>query len=87
MEGGKKVSLHNFLADQKIASSWKKCILGHPIAEQQVTACCQTHSDYRPQTMPLKYCLLPDTFRLQASNNAFKVLLVARHIQTTGLKQ
>ena len=32
MEGGKKVSLHNFLADQKIASSWKKCDLGHPIA-------------------------------------------------------
>ena len=32
MEGGKKVSLRRFLADQKIASSWKKCILGHPIA-------------------------------------------------------
>ena len=32
MEGGKKVSLHRFLADQKIASSWKKCVLGHPIA-------------------------------------------------------
>ena len=32
MEGGKKVSLHHFLADQKIASSWKKCVLGHPIA-------------------------------------------------------
>ena len=33
MEGGKKVSLHRFLADQKIASSWgKKCALGHPIA-------------------------------------------------------
>ena len=32
MEDGKKVSLHHFLADQKIASSWKKCILGHPIA-------------------------------------------------------
>ena len=30
MEGGKKVSLHRFLADQKIASSWKKCVLGHP---------------------------------------------------------
>ena len=54
MEGGKKVSLHHFLADQKIASLWKKCILGHPVAEQQVTACCQTHSDYRPQKMPLK---------------------------------
>ena len=32
MEGGKKVSLRRFLADQKIASSWKKCVLGHPIA-------------------------------------------------------
>ena len=31
MEGGKKVSLRHFLADQKIAGSWKKCILGHPI--------------------------------------------------------
>ena len=32
MEGGKKVSLHRFLADQKIVSSQKKCVLGHPIA-------------------------------------------------------
>ena len=32
MEGGKKVSLCLFLADQKIASSWQKYILGHPIA-------------------------------------------------------
>jgi len=32
MEGGKKVSLHRFLADQKIAGLWKKCVLGHPIA-------------------------------------------------------
>ena len=29
---GKKVSLCHFLADQKIASSLKKCVLGHPIA-------------------------------------------------------
>ena len=28
----KTVSLHCFLADQKIASLWKKCVLGHPIA-------------------------------------------------------
>ena len=55
MEGGKKVSLCHFLADQKILSSWKNCVLGHPIA--QATS----------------YCLLPDTFRLQASKNAFKV--------------
>ena len=34
MEGGKKVSynLRRFLADQKISSSWKKCVSGHPIA-------------------------------------------------------
>ena len=33
MEGGKKVSLRGFGADQNIASSrGKKCVLGHPIA-------------------------------------------------------
>ena len=32
MEGGKKVFLRRFLADQKIASSWEKCVLGHPKA-------------------------------------------------------
>ena len=34
MKGGKKVSafFFFFFADQKIASSWKKCVLGHPIA-------------------------------------------------------
>ena len=33
MEGEKKeVSLHRFSADQKIASSWKKCVMGHPMA-------------------------------------------------------
>ena len=31
MEGGKKGSLHHFLADQKIMSSWKKYVLGHPM--------------------------------------------------------
>ena len=37
--GWKKVSLHRqFLADQKIASSWKKRVLGHPIA--QATSYC-----------------------------------------------
>ena len=51
MEGGKRVSLHRFLADKKIASSWKKCVLGH---EQQVIACCQTHSDYGPPKTSLK---------------------------------
>ena len=38
MEGGKKVSCVIFLADQKIAISWKKCIVGHPIA--QATSYC-----------------------------------------------
>ena len=38
MDGGKKVSLHCFLADQKIVSSWKKSILGHAIA--QATSYC-----------------------------------------------
>ena len=56
MEGGKKVSFClSFFADQKIMSSWKKCILGHPIAQAA------------------SYCLLPDTFWLWASKNAFKV--------------
>ena len=32
MEGGKKVSLCRFLADQKIASLGKFFVLGHPIA-------------------------------------------------------
>ena len=55
MEVGKKMSLRWFLADQKIVSSWKKCVLGHPIA------------------WATSYCLLPDTFWLWASKNAFKV--------------
>ena len=36
MEGGKKVSLRRFLADEKIASLWKKCILGHPITSNKL---------------------------------------------------
>ena len=32
--GWKKVSLRRFLDDQKIASSLKKCVLGHPIAQE-----------------------------------------------------
>ena len=32
MEGGQKVALHCFLADQKIASVEKICVLGHPVA-------------------------------------------------------
>ena len=55
IEGGKKVSLCHFLADQKIAILWKKHVLGDPIARAT------------------SYCLLPDTFWLWASQNAFKV--------------
>ena len=44
MEGGKKVFLRHFLADQKIASSWKKIFFGHSIAQ----------SDYGPSRMHLK---------------------------------
>ena len=58
IEGGKKVSFCCFLADQKIASSWNKWVLGHPIAHAK------------------SYCLLPDTFWLQTSKNAFKVVSV-----------
>ena len=29
---GEKSVFASFLADQKIASWWKKCVLGHPIA-------------------------------------------------------
>ena len=50
-----KKCLHHFLADQKIVSSGKKCLLGHTIARAT------------------SYCLLPDTFWLWASKNAFKV--------------
>ena len=32
MEGGKKCLCIGFFADQKIMSSWKKCILGHSVA-------------------------------------------------------
>ena len=38
MEGRKEVSLHRFLADQKITILLKKCVLGHPIA--QATSYC-----------------------------------------------
>ena len=38
MEGEKKESLSRFLADQKIVSSQKKCVLGHPIV--QATSYC-----------------------------------------------
>ena len=56
MEGGGKASLRRrFLADQKIVISWKKCVLGHPIA------------------WSASYCLLPNTFWLRASKNAFKI--------------
>ena len=51
-----------FLADQKIANSWKKNVFGGILWHeqqgtaccQQVIACCQTHSDYGPPKMPFK---------------------------------
>ena len=38
MEGGEIVSASFFLADQKIASSWRKYVSGHPIV--QTTSYC-----------------------------------------------
>ena len=51
MEGGKKVFLHRFSADQKIASSWTKMSFG------------------------------------ASYSTSNKLLLVARHILTTGLQK
>ena len=50
IEGENKVSLRRFLTDQKIASSEKKCVLGHPKARATSYI---THYDYGPQKMPL----------------------------------
>ena len=49
MEGEKKVSFRRFLADQKIASSWKKMYFG-----ASRVARLRTHSDYGPPKMFLK---------------------------------
>ena len=54
MEGGKKVSLCHFLADQKTVSLWKNCVLGHPMAYSASNNCCKTLSDYGPPNMSLK---------------------------------
>ena len=61
MEGGKKVSLRRFLADKKIASSWGR--------GGEVGGSVLGH----PIARATSYCLLPDTFWLQASRNVFKV--------------
>ena len=45
MEGGNKCLCIVFLADQKIVSSWKKCVLGHPIA--QATSYCLLPDAFR----------------------------------------
>ena len=42
-EGGKKVFLCHFLADQNISSSWKKCVLGHPTA-RATSYCVLSHT-------------------------------------------
>ena len=55
MEGGEKKCLFVLLLDdQKIASLRKNAFWGILQHEQQVTACCQTHSDYGPPKMSLK---------------------------------
>ena len=56
----KEVSLHRCLADQKIASSWSK-----RLEKKSVLG--------HPIARAISYCLLPVTFRLRASKNAFKV--------------
>ena len=40
------MSLHRFSSDQKIASSWNKCVLGHPI--ERATSYC---------LLPVTFCL------------------------------
>ena len=81
MEGwGKKVSLRLFLADQKIAISWKKCVSGH---EQQVIACFQTHSDYGPPKMSLNVGSVKFTNSLSASSVVKKVRTGSQSSQGT----
>ena len=58
MESKNKVSLHCFLADQKIANYRKKAFLGILKHELQVIAYFQTHYDYGPQKMPLTLAVL-----------------------------
>ena len=57
----KKVSLHRFSAEQKIASSWEK-----------QTKTKQTFWGVLYIARATSYCLLPDTFWLRAFKNAFK---------------
>ena len=52
MEGGKS-AFASFFGWPEDHDFVEKCILGHE-HEQQVIACCQTHSDYGPPKMPLK---------------------------------
>ena len=61
---GKNVSLRRFPDDRKIANAQEKIIiyiyiyinafLDILLHEQQVPACCQTHSDYRPSKKAVK---------------------------------
>ena len=53
MEGGKKVSLRRFLADQKIANSWKKMRFGASYSTSNKLLLI-SHYDYGPPKMPLK---------------------------------
>ena len=55
MERGKKVSLRRFLADQKIAISYKICVLGHPIGTSNKLVLIARHiMTTGPPKMPLK---------------------------------
>ena len=55
MEGGKKVSLCRFGADEKIAGLWrKKSVLGHPMARATSYCLLPDTSDYGPPKMSLK---------------------------------
>ena len=57
MEDGKKGSLRHFLADHKIASSWKKMHFGASYSMSTKLLLVAIHSDYGPPKMPLKLAL------------------------------
>ena len=54
MEGGKKCFCIIFWLTRRLQFCRKNVFWGILYHEQQVIACCQTHSDYRPSKMPLK---------------------------------
>ena len=57
MESGEKSLCVVFWLTRRSRVRGKKHVLGHPNLlghEQQVIACCQTHSDYGPPKLSLK---------------------------------